>query len=92
MLSSKKMAAVAGFLGGLALIGAGAVQAYGIDGAGTCVEDGAGHIRCVQVSQHEVTTDKDGNVTVVNQSTQNCPTSHSQATCVDNAVVGGAKS
>ncbi|WP_326752818.1 hypothetical protein OIE73_13600 [Streptomyces hirsutus] len=49
MLSSKKIAATAaaGILGGFALLGFGATQAFADDGAGKCVDDGNG-IHCVQ--------------------------------------------
>jgi hypothetical protein len=39
------------------------------------------------MSEYQVIKDKRGNVTVVNDSTQTCPTSHSQVSCVDSAVV-----
>ncbi|WP_039932629.1 hypothetical protein [Streptomyces viridochromogenes] len=86
MFNSKKIAAVAGFLGSVALIGAGAVQASAHGGPGACVEDGKGQVRCVQTSEYQVATDKGGNVTVVNDSTQVCPAAHSQVSCVDTVV------
>jgi hypothetical protein len=90
MLTSKKIAAVAGVLGSFALIGVGAAQASADGGPGKCVDDGNGHVRCVELSQYTYTTDQ-GKVTVVNHSTQKCPTSHSQVSCVSNTVVPGKK-
>lgn len=90
MLTSKKIAAVAGILGSFALIGVGAAQASANGGPGKCVDDGNGHVRCVELSQYTYTTDK-GKVTVVNHSTQECPTSHSQVSCVSSTVVPGKK-
>ncbi|MEV6593792.1 hypothetical protein [Streptomyces acidicola] len=94
MLNSKKIAAVAaaGLLGSFALVGGGAVQAFAADGAGRCVEDGNGQVRCVDQGKYKVTTDKAGNVTVVNNSSQTCPTSQSQVSCVSDVVVPGKSS
>ncbi|MFF5366333.1 hypothetical protein [Streptomyces sp. NPDC013187] len=92
MFSSKKFAAAAGVLGSFALVGVGTVHAFASDGAGKCVDDGKGHIRCVQVSEYRVNSDKHGNVEVVNESTQSCPTSHGEVTCVNSVVVPGQKS
>ncbi|MGP4086562.1 hypothetical protein [Streptomyces sp. KR55] len=92
MLNSKKIAAVAGLLGSVALMGVGAVQASAVEGPGKCVNDGKGHIRCVQTTKHRFTTDKLGNVELVNESTQTCPTSENQVTCASNVVVPGKKS
>ncbi|MEU2536596.1 hypothetical protein [Streptomyces iakyrus] len=92
MFDSKKTAAVAMVLGAFALMGVGAVQASAQGGPGTCVEDGAGHVRCVQMSEYQVIKDKRGNVTVVNDSTQACPASRSQVTCVDSVVAPAAGS
>ncbi|MEU3886131.1 hypothetical protein [Streptomyces sp. NPDC029041] len=90
MFDKKKTAAVAAALGAFALMGLGAVQASAQGGPGTCVEDSAGHVRCVQMSEYQVIRDKRGSVTVVNDSTQTCPTSRSQVSCVDSAVVPAA--
>ncbi|GAA2578645.1 hypothetical protein GCM10010304_19860 [Streptomyces roseoviolaceus] len=87
MFNSKKIAAAAGILGSFALIGVGAVQASAQGGPGTCVQDSKGNIRCVQMSEYQVITDKAGNVTVVNDSTQTCPSSHGQVSCVDSVTV-----
>ncbi|GAA2272384.1 hypothetical protein GCM10010234_03830 [Streptomyces hawaiiensis] len=92
MFDSKKTAAVAAVLGSFALMGLGAVQASAQGGPGTCVEDRAGHVRCVQMSEYQVIKDKRGSVTVVNDSTQTCPASRSQVSCVDSVVVPGAGS
>jgi hypothetical protein len=87
MFNSKKIAAAAGILGSFALIGVGAVQASAQGGPGACVEDGKGNVRCVQTSEYQVITDKRGSVTVVNDSTQACPTSRGQVNCVDSVAV-----
>ncbi|MEU0899101.1 hypothetical protein [Streptomyces massasporeus] len=92
MFDSKKTAAVAAVLGTFALMGLGAVQASAQGGPGTCVEDGAGHVRCVQMSEYQVIKDKRGNVTVVNDSTQTCPASRSQVSCVDSVALPAAGS
>jgi hypothetical protein len=88
MFNSKKFAAIAaaGVLGGFALLGGGVVQAAAQDGPGKCVDDGKGHVRCVQASVYEVTRSKDGAVHVSNESTQTCPATHGQVTCVDSVV------
>ncbi|MFH8656801.1 hypothetical protein [Streptomyces afghaniensis] len=87
MFNSKKFAALAaaGVLGGFALLGGGVVQAAE-GGPGKCVDDGKGHVRCVQTSEYEVTRSKDGAVHVSNESTQTCPATHGQVTCVDSVV------
>jgi hypothetical protein len=93
MLNSKKIAAAAvGVLGGFALIGAGAVQSFAGDNAGKCTDDGRGNRRCVQVSEYQVTTDKRGNITVINHSTQSCPAVSGQIACVSGASVPGKQS
>ncbi|MFJ8590717.1 hypothetical protein [Streptomyces sp. NPDC093598] len=92
MFSSRKIAAAAGVLGSFALVGVGTVQAFAEAGPGRCVDDGKGHVRCVQVSEYQVTSDKHGNVKIVNESTQTCPASNSQVTCVSSVVVPGQKS
>ncbi|WP_409472039.1 hypothetical protein [Streptomyces sp. HC307] len=89
MFNSKKIAAVAGLLGGFAVISVGAVQASPVEGPGRCVNDGKGHIRCVQTTKHRFTTDKLGNVELVNKSTQACSASSSQVTCIDSTVIPG---
>ncbi|MEU0386313.1 hypothetical protein [Streptomyces chartreusis] len=91
MLNSKKIAAVvaAGVLGGFALIGGGVVPAAAQDGPGRCVDDGKGHVHCVQTSSFEVAKSKDGGVRLRNESTQTCPASRGQVTCVDSVVLPG---
>ncbi|WP_244297876.1 hypothetical protein [Streptomyces griseoflavus] len=64
MFKSKKIAAVAGVLGGFVLIGAGAAQAVGAEGPGDCVKDTKGTVRCAQVSEYEVTSDEYGKMRV----------------------------
>jgi hypothetical protein len=39
------------------------------------------------MSEYQVIKDKRGSVTVVNDSTQACPTSRSQVSCVDSVAV-----
>lgn len=92
MLNSKKIAAAAaaGVLGGFALVGLGAAGAAA-DGPGKCVDDGNGHVSCVQQSKYKVTTDKAGNVQVVNHSTQTCPTAQSEVSCVSSVAVPGGR-
>ncbi|AWW39519.1 hypothetical protein ADL00_39590 [Streptomyces sp. AS58] len=92
MFNSKKIAAVAGFLGSVALVGVGAVQAHAVEGPGNCVSDGAGKMRCVEVKHYEFTTESGQKVELVHKSTQNCPTSHSQVSCVSNLDVSNKKS
>ncbi|MFF5518184.1 hypothetical protein [Streptomyces coeruleorubidus] len=94
MLNSKKIAATAaaGVLGSFALIGVGAAQAAAHGGPGKCVDDGRGQVRCVQGDTYKLTTAKDGSVRFANESTQSCPTSHSQVTCVSNVIVPGKQS
>ncbi|MER5749861.1 hypothetical protein [Streptomyces sp. NPDC002088] len=86
MLNSKKIAAAAGVLWSIALIGAG--QAFGHDGSGgsgTCVDDGKGNVRCVQKSVYR---DKDGNlVEVVSNQSQTC----ASGGCDSHITIGGKK-
>ncbi|MFI6376664.1 hypothetical protein [Streptomyces sp. NPDC050546] len=91
MFNSKKIAAAAGILGSFALIGVGAVQASAQGGPGTCVQDSKGNVSCVQMSEYQVLRDKSGNVTVRNDSTQTCPTAHSQVSCVDSVTAPGRR-
>ncbi|MET9758086.1 hypothetical protein ABZ016_03370 [Streptomyces sp. NPDC006372] len=92
MFNSKKIAAAVGVLGSFALIGAGAVQAFADDRADGCVDNGSGYTRCSQVREYQVTTDKRGNITVVNDSTQSCPASGGQIDCVSSFAVPGKNS
>ncbi len=87
MFKSKKAAAVAGVLGGFALIGFGSVQAVGAEGPGDCVKDGKGSIRCEQVRHYQLPADRDGKVRVVNDSTLACSSSAPRLSCV-NSVEG----
>ncbi|MDQ0748561.1 hypothetical protein QF034_002792 [Streptomyces africanus] len=92
MFNSKKIAAAVGVLGSFALIGAGAVQAFADDRSSGCVDNGNGYQSCSQVREYQVTTDKRGNITVVNHSTQDCPASGGQIDCVSSFAVPGKQS
>ncbi|MEU7056136.1 hypothetical protein [Streptomyces sp. NPDC046197] len=89
MLNSKKIAAAVGVLGSFALIGAGAAQSFAGNGADHCTNDGYGHVRCVQVTSYQITRDKSGNVTVINDSTQNCPAARGSISCVSSVTFPG---
>lgn len=95
MFDSKKIAAAAGALWGLALIGAGATQAFGHEGSGKCVDDGKGNVRCVQEGQYHFSTDQHGNVQASGKQTQHCPAQKSaqgsDVSCVNSIVIGGKK-
>ena len=54
MLSRKKMAAVSGLLGGLAVACVGVAPAYATGGPGTCTRDIQGNITCVQRIEGEM--------------------------------------
>jgi hypothetical protein len=69
MLNSKKIAATAGVLWSLALIGAGSGQAFGHDGSGKCAADANGNVRCVQKAEYTFTGDKRESVHIVNKHT-----------------------
>ncbi|GAA0656991.1 hypothetical protein GCM10009535_39980 [Streptomyces thermocarboxydovorans] len=93
MFSTKKIAAAAGVLSGLAFIGLGAGQAAATDAPGDkCVNDGKGNIRCVQAAEYRMKSDSLGNVLLKNKSVQSCPSSNSQVTCVSEVVVRSGKS
>ncbi|WP_081238755.1 hypothetical protein [Streptomyces viridosporus] len=92
MFKSKKIAVVAGVLGSFALIGAGAVQAVGAEGSGECAEDSKGNVRCVDVNEHEFTSDKYGKVRVANNMSQTCSGSGVEVSCANSVVVGDKKS
>ncbi|GAA1413756.1 hypothetical protein GCM10009601_00200 [Streptomyces thermospinosisporus] len=94
MFSTKKIAAAAGVLSGLAFIGLGAGQAAATDAPGNdkCVNDGKGNVRCVQVTEYRMKTDSLGNVLLKNKSEQSCPSSKSRVTCVSDVVVSSGKS
>ncbi|ANP55150.1 hypothetical protein J2Z21_003356 [Streptomyces griseochromogenes] len=57
MLSRKKIAAVSGLLGGLAVTCAGVAQAYGASDPGVCTRDTHGNVTCVQRIEGEVSED-----------------------------------
>ncbi|MEU7716939.1 hypothetical protein [Streptomyces tibetensis] len=91
MPNSKRIAVVAGVLWSVALLGAGAGQAFALDGSGgssgsgKCVDDGRGNVRCV----HEaVYRDANGTVHVVASQSQSC----SSEKCSSNVVIGDKKS
>ncbi|MGW5213319.1 hypothetical protein ACWEQO_19460 [Streptomyces sp. NPDC004051] len=92
MFKSKKIAAVAGVLGGFALIGAGAVQAFGAEDPGNCTKDSAGAVRCVQVNEQKVTTDDSGKVHFVNESKQACSSEGAEVSCTSSASFPNKKS
>lgn len=83
MLNSKRIAAAAGVLCGLALLGTG--QAFAHDSATACAENGKGNGRCVQEAEYHFTTDEHGNVHLVNKQSQEC----SSGECVSVVTVGG---
>jgi hypothetical protein len=90
MRNSKAIAAAAGVLWSVALIGVGAPQAFGLDGSrdsggsGKCVDDGKGNVRCVQESVYR---DENGTVHVFTGQTQSCEAGG----CSSSVVVGGKK-
>ncbi|MFE2281336.1 hypothetical protein ACFXAE_29705 [Streptomyces sp. NPDC059454] len=90
MVTSKKIAAVAGVLGSLALVGAGAGHAFAESEPAKCVEDDKGNVRCVLVSEYRF-TDKDGKVQVVSHSSQTCSGS-GYVSCSSNVVLPAKKS
>lgn len=93
MLDSKKFVAAMGVLGSFALIGVGAAQAFaGGDASGGCVSDGKGNTRCTQVREYQVTTDSNGNISVVNDSRQNCPAAGGRVDCVSSFTLPGESS
>ncbi|GHB23062.1 hypothetical protein GCM10010377_11200 [Streptomyces viridiviolaceus] len=92
MFKSKKFAAVAGVVGGFALIGAGAVQAVGAEGHGACGKDSKGNVRCVQVREYQLPADNRGKVRIDNDSKLACSGSGGEVACVNGAVVRGEKS
>ncbi|PWI09662.1 hypothetical protein DIZ27_16465 [Streptomyces sp. NWU339] len=81
MFKSKKIAAVAGVLGGFALIGA--VQAVAAEDPGNCVKDGKGAVRCEQVRQYQPPSDGSGEARFVNESTMTCSGSTARLSCVN---------
>ncbi|MER6028347.1 hypothetical protein [Streptomyces sp. NPDC001851] len=54
MLSRKKIAAVSGLVGGLAVTCAGLAQPYAMAGPGVCTRDIQGNISCIQRIQGEL--------------------------------------
>ncbi|MDT6985972.1 hypothetical protein ACFSUJ_11445 [Streptomyces lusitanus] len=91
MFKSKMIAAVAGVLGGFALMGAGAVQAVGVESPAHCTKDKQGTVRCAQVATYEVTSEEHGKVRVVNDSTLTC-SGGGKVSCANNFVYPGEES
>ncbi|MGW7530443.1 hypothetical protein [Streptomyces sp. NPDC054783] len=54
MFSTKKIAAVSGLIGGLAVTCAGVAQAHTVRGPGTCTRDILGNTTCVQRIEGEI--------------------------------------
>ncbi|MEU6526637.1 hypothetical protein ABZ892_28345 [Streptomyces sp. NPDC046924] len=92
MVKSKKVAAAVGVLGGFALIGAGAVQAFGVEEPSNCIKDSEGAVRCVQVNEQKILTDKDGRLHFVNDSSQSCSGESAEVSCANSAVFPGKNS
>ncbi|MFI8306837.1 hypothetical protein ACIF80_26035 [Streptomyces sp. NPDC085927] len=91
MFKSKKTAAVAGVLGGLALIGAGAVQAVGAEGSGGCVKDSRGTVRCEQVKEYRLPAGTQGKVRFTNEQKQTCSGSDVEVSCTNSSLLGGER-
>ncbi|CAL9306623.1 MULTISPECIES: hypothetical protein [Streptomyces] len=91
IIVKKFVAAVAGILGGFALIGAGAVQAVSVENTAMCSDDGKGNVRCTR-EEYRVTSDQYGNLRIVNESTQNCTGSNGSMSCVSSLAVPGERS
>ncbi len=73
MLSRKKIAAVSGLLGGLAVACVGVAQAYDRHTTDECTTDSQGNVSCVYIQKSQTTyTSKDGTHHV--QQSQNCST------------------
>lgn len=90
MFRSRKIAALAGVLGSVALVGLGAVQAVGIENPGTCTEDSKGHVRCVRLDEYRV-TGGDEKVRVDNETSQSC-SGAGELACASSLAVGGTTS
>ncbi|MER6569240.1 hypothetical protein ABT288_24420 [Streptomyces sp. NPDC001093] len=54
MFSTKKIAAVSGLIGGLAVACAGVAQAHTVRGPGTCTRDILGNVTCIQRIEGEI--------------------------------------
>lgn len=72
MNSRKKISAVAGLLGGLALTCVGIVHAYG-DTKDKCTRDAQGNVSCVRIQKSETVYKSEDGTTHIRQS-QNCST------------------
>jgi len=73
MLSRKKIAAVAGLLGGLALACVGVAQANDGETTNECTTDSGGNVSCVYIQRSETTYTSEDGTTHVRQA-QNCST------------------
>ncbi|MEF9903958.1 hypothetical protein [Streptomyces sp. P9-A2] len=91
MFEPKKIAAAAGILGGVALIGTGAVQAVGVEGSGSCLKGGKGTIRCEQVREYRLPADLQGKVRFTNEQEQTCSGSGVEVSCASGALLGGGR-
>ncbi|MCP3765326.1 hypothetical protein [Streptomyces sp. MAR25Y5] len=91
MLESKRVAAAAGLLGGVVLIGAGVVQAVGVEGSGNCVGDARGGIRCEQVREHRLPADLQGKVRYIGRQEQTCSGSGAEVPCANGTLLGGER-
>ncbi|MDT3724554.1 hypothetical protein ROS62_06500 [Streptomyces sp. DSM 41972] len=86
MKSKKMVTAAASFMGSIALVAFGAVQAVGAEDPGSCTKDDQGNLRCVQVSEYSVTEAGEG-VRVDNNTSQSC-SGKGELTCASELVVG----
>ncbi|MEV7858336.1 hypothetical protein AB0O86_05700 [Streptomyces hirsutus] len=91
MFKSKEIAVAAGFLGGVALLGAGAVQAVGAEGSGSCPKGSEGDVRCERVREYRLPADTQGKVRFTDEQKQTCSGSGVEVACVNGAVLGGGK-
>lgn len=90
MFISKKIAATVGALGGIALAGMGVGQASAESEPAKCVEDSNGNVRCVLVSEYQL-TNEDGNVQLVNRQSQSCSGSGGEMSCNSTVVLPAKK-
>ncbi|MFF0115584.1 hypothetical protein [Streptomyces prasinus] len=91
MLEPKRIAAAAGLLGGVVLIGVGAVQAVGVEGSGGCAGDGRGGIRCERVREYRLPADLQGKVRFTGRQEQTCSGSGAEGSCVSGTLLGGER-
>ncbi|MFF8030997.1 MULTISPECIES: hypothetical protein [unclassified Streptomyces] len=91
MFKSKKITVAAGVLGSLALIGLGAAQAVAVESTGRCADDGKGNVRCADVSEREITTERYGKIRLKNDMSQSCSGGGAKVSCGNSLVVEGKK-